>query len=38
MGDSARDVNKAAETVLELAKETHKNIQIMEGTIGSFKV
>jgi methyl-accepting chemotaxis protein len=38
MGDSAREVNKAAETVLELAKETHQNIQIMEGTIGSFKV
>jgi methyl-accepting chemotaxis protein len=38
MGDSAREVNKAAETVLELAKDTHQNIQIMEGTIGSFKV
>jgi methyl-accepting chemotaxis protein len=38
MGDSAREVNKAAETVLELAKDTHRNIQIMEGTIGSFKV
>jgi methyl-accepting chemotaxis protein len=38
MGDSAREVNKAAEAVLELAKETHQNIQIMEGTIGSFKV
>jgi methyl-accepting chemotaxis protein len=38
MGESAREVNKAAETVLELAKDTHKNIQIMEGTIGSFKV
>jgi methyl-accepting chemotaxis protein len=38
MGESAREVNKAAETVLELAKDTHRNIQIMEGTIGSFKV
>ena len=38
MGDSAREVNRAAETVLELAKDTHRNIQIMEGTIGSFKV
>jgi methyl-accepting chemotaxis protein len=38
MGDSAREVNKAAEAVLELAKDTHQNIQIMEGTIGSFKV
>jgi methyl-accepting chemotaxis protein len=38
MSESAREVNKAAETVLELAKDTHKNIQIMEGTIGSFKV
>jgi methyl-accepting chemotaxis protein len=38
MGDGAREVNKAAETVLELAKGTHRNIQIMEGTIGSFKV
>ncbi|MDR2470819.1 MAG: methyl-accepting chemotaxis protein [Treponema sp.] len=38
MGDSAREVNKAAEAVLELAKDTHRNIQIMEGTIGSFKV
>jgi methyl-accepting chemotaxis protein len=38
MGDSAREVNRAAETVLDLAKDTHRNIQIMEGTIGSFKV
>ncbi|MDR1970327.1 MAG: methyl-accepting chemotaxis protein [Treponema sp.] len=38
MGDSAREVNRAAEAVLDLAKDTHKNIQIMEGTIGSFKV
>lgn len=38
MGDSAREVSKAAETVLELAKDTCRNIQIMEGTIGSFKV
>jgi methyl-accepting chemotaxis protein len=38
MGDSAQEVNKAAEAVLELAKDTHRNIQIMEGTIGSFKV
>ncbi|MDR2210477.1 MAG: methyl-accepting chemotaxis protein [Spirochaetaceae bacterium] len=38
MGDSAREVNRAAETVLELARDTHRNIQIMEGTIGSFKV
>jgi hypothetical protein len=26
------------EAVLELAKDTHRNIQIMEETIGSFKV
>ncbi|MDR3161593.1 MAG: methyl-accepting chemotaxis protein [Spirochaetaceae bacterium] len=38
MGDNAREVNQAAEAVLELAKDTHRNIQIMEGTIGSFKV
>jgi methyl-accepting chemotaxis protein len=38
MGESARDVNHAAEAVLGLAKDTHRNIQIMEGTIGSFKV
>jgi methyl-accepting chemotaxis protein len=38
MGDNAQEVNRAAETVLELAKDTHRNIQIMEGTIGSFKV
>jgi methyl-accepting chemotaxis protein len=38
MGDSAQEVNRAAETVLELAKDTRRNIQIMEGTIGSFKV
>jgi methyl-accepting chemotaxis protein len=38
MGDSAGELNQAAETVLELARDTHKNIQIMEGTIGSFKV
>ncbi|MDR3174659.1 MAG: methyl-accepting chemotaxis protein [Treponema sp.] len=38
MGDSAREVNQAAEAVLGLAKDTHRNIQIMEGTIGSFKV
>jgi methyl-accepting chemotaxis protein len=38
MGDSVREVNQAAEAVLELAKDTHRNIQIMEGTIGSFKV
>jgi methyl-accepting chemotaxis protein len=38
MGESAREVNQAAEAVLELAKDTHRNIQIMEGTIGSFKV
>jgi methyl-accepting chemotaxis protein len=38
MGDSAREVNEAAEAVLELARETHSNIQIMEGTIGSYKV
>jgi methyl-accepting chemotaxis protein len=38
MSDSAREVKKSAETVLELAKDTHRNIQIMEGTIGSFKV
>ncbi|MFP3089752.1 methyl-accepting chemotaxis protein [Treponema sp. TIM-1] len=38
MGDSAQEVNKAAEAVLDLAKDTHRNIQIMEGTIGAFKV
>jgi methyl-accepting chemotaxis protein len=38
MGDSAGEVSKAAGIVLELAKDTHRNIQIMEGTIGSFKV
>jgi methyl-accepting chemotaxis protein len=38
MGESAREVNKAAEAVLELAKDTHRNIQIMDGTIGSFIV
>ena len=38
MGDSAQEVNRAAETVLELAKDTRRNILIMEGTIGSFKV
>ncbi|MDR2738227.1 MAG: methyl-accepting chemotaxis protein [Treponema sp.] len=38
MGDSAGEVSKAAEAVLELAKDTHRNIQIMERTIGSFKV
>jgi methyl-accepting chemotaxis protein len=38
MGNNVEEVNMAAEAVLELAKETHKNIQIMEGTIGSFKV
>ncbi|MDR3147383.1 MAG: methyl-accepting chemotaxis protein, partial [Treponema sp.] len=38
MGDSAGEVSQAADAALELAKDTHKNIQIMEGTIGSFKV
>jgi methyl-accepting chemotaxis protein len=38
MGESAREVNRAAETVLDLAKDTHRNIQVMEETIGSFKV
>jgi methyl-accepting chemotaxis protein len=38
MGDHAQEVNKAAEVVLELAKETYRIIQIMEGTIGSFTV
>jgi methyl-accepting chemotaxis protein len=38
MGDNVQEVNKAAEAVLDLAKDTHRNIQIMEGTIGSFKV
>ncbi len=38
MGDNAKEVNSAAENVLSLAKETHNNIQIMEKTIGSFKV
>jgi methyl-accepting chemotaxis protein len=38
MGGSAREVSRAAETVLDLAKDTHRNIQVMEETIGSFKV
>ena len=38
MGDSAKEVNSAAENVLSLANETHDNIQVMEKTIGSFKV
>jgi methyl-accepting chemotaxis protein len=38
MGESAREVSRAAETVLDLAKDTHRNIQVMEETIGSFKV
>jgi methyl-accepting chemotaxis protein len=38
MGDSAQEVSKSAETVLRLAAETHRNIQVMEETIGSFKV
>ncbi|MDR2633236.1 MAG: methyl-accepting chemotaxis protein [Treponema sp.] len=38
MGDSAKEVNLAAETVLNLARDTHRNIHIMEETIGSFQV
>jgi methyl-accepting chemotaxis protein len=38
MGESAREVSRAAETVLDLSKDTHRNIQVMEETIGSFKV
>jgi methyl-accepting chemotaxis protein len=38
MGEGAREVNRAAETVLGLARDTHRNIQVMEETIGSFKV
>ncbi|QQO08794.1 methyl-accepting chemotaxis protein [Breznakiella homolactica] len=38
MGGNAREVNAAAENVLSLARETHDNIQVMEKTIGSFKV
>jgi methyl-accepting chemotaxis protein len=38
MGESAREVNRAAETVLDLAKDTHRNIPVMEETIGSFTV
>jgi methyl-accepting chemotaxis protein len=38
MGNSAQEVNHAAETVLDLAKDTRRNIQIMEETIGSFQV
>jgi methyl-accepting chemotaxis protein len=38
MGDGIQDVNKAAETVLELAKDTQHNIQMVEETISSFKV
>jgi methyl-accepting chemotaxis protein len=37
MGESARGVSRAAEMVLDLAKDTHRNIQVMEETIGSFK-
>jgi methyl-accepting chemotaxis protein len=38
MGENAREVNRAAENVRGLARDTHENIQIMERTIGSFKV
>ncbi len=38
MVNNAQNVNKAAENVLTLAKKTHENIQIMEKSIGSFKV
>ena len=38
MGENAREVNLAAENVRGLARDTHENIQIMERTIGSFKV
>ncbi|MDR2518514.1 MAG: methyl-accepting chemotaxis protein [Spirochaetaceae bacterium] len=38
MGDHVQKVRGNAENVLELAKDTHDNIQIMERTIGSFKV
>ncbi|MDR2797673.1 MAG: methyl-accepting chemotaxis protein [Treponema sp.] len=38
MGDNAQEVNHAAEMVLNLARDTHRNIQIMEETIGSFQV
>jgi hypothetical protein len=38
MGESAREVNRAAETVLDLAKDTPRSIQVMEETIGSCRV
>ncbi|MDR0525649.1 MAG: methyl-accepting chemotaxis protein [Spirochaetaceae bacterium] len=38
MGDNAQEVNRASEKTLHLAQDTHDNIQIMERTIGSFKV
>ncbi|MDR0563286.1 MAG: methyl-accepting chemotaxis protein [Spirochaetaceae bacterium] len=38
MGDNAHEVNRASEEVLHLAQDTHDNIQLMERTIGSFKV
>jgi methyl-accepting chemotaxis protein len=38
MGEGAREVSRAAETVLDLSKDTHRNIQVMDETIGSFRV
>jgi methyl-accepting chemotaxis protein len=38
MGESAQEVNQAAETVLALARDTHQTIHLMEETIGSFQV
>jgi methyl-accepting chemotaxis protein len=38
MGNNVQEVNQTAERTLDLAKDTHENIQIMERTIGSFKV
>jgi methyl-accepting chemotaxis protein len=38
MGDDIQDVNNAAGTVLNLAKDTQKNIKMVEETISSFKV
>ena len=38
MGESAHEVNQAAERVLTLARDTHQTIYLMEETIGSFHV
>jgi methyl-accepting chemotaxis protein len=38
MGDHIQGVSRNAENVLDLARDTQDNIQLMERTIGSFKV